>query len=237
MSRPAPESAPESGPQKRVAVVLAGCGYLDGAEIAEAVLSLLALDRAGAAVQCAAPDKPQHHVIDHVTGEPTGETRNVLTEAARIARGRIVGLSEIRAADFDAVFLPGGFGAAKNLSTVAFDGAKATVDPEVARVLREFRAAGKPIGAVCIAPAVVVAVLREGTVTIGDDADTAAAIVAMGGTNIACTVSEVHVDRTRRIVSAPAYMYGDARITNVAAGIDKAVAAMLELVGQPPELT
>ncbi len=215
--------------QKRVAVVLSGCGYLDGAEIHEAVLTLLALDRAGAAVQCAAPDKPQHHVVDHLTGTPTDESRNVLHEAARLARGRIVPLSTIRAEDFDAVFLPGGFGAAKNLSTVAFDGPAATVDPDLVRVLRAFRAAGKPIGAVCIAPAVVVAALREGAVTIGDDAGTAAAIEAMGGAHVACPVTELHVDRERRIVTAPAYMYGEARIADVAAGIEKAVAATLEL--------
>ncbi len=214
---------------KRVAVVLAGCGYLDGAEIHEAVVTLLALDRAGATVQCAAPDKPQMHVVDHRTGQPTGETRNVLTEAARIARGNIVPLDAIHAADFDALFLPGGFGAAKNLSTVAIDGAAASVDPQVARVIREFRAAGKPIGAVCIAPAVLVAALREGEVTIGDDAGTAGAIAAMGGSHVACGVTELHVDRARRIVTAPAYMYGQERIANVAAGIEKAVAATLEL--------
>jgi enhancing lycopene biosynthesis protein 2 len=215
--------------EKRVAVILSGCGYLDGSEIQEAVLALLALDRAGAKVQCAAPDKPQHHVLDHRTGTPMPDSRNVLVEAARIARGNIVPLATIRAVDFDAVFLPGGYGAAKNLSTLAFDGPSATVDPELVRVLREFRAANKPIGAVCIAPAVLVAALHEGEVTIGDDAGTAAAIVAMGGSHAACPVTELHVDRARRIVTAPAYMYGDARISAVAAGIDKAVAATLEL--------
>lgn len=217
-------------PQKRVAVVLSGAGHLDGAELHEAVLTLLALDRAGAAVQCAAPDKAQLHVVDHLTGQPVpGETRNVLHEAARVARGRVVPLGAIRAADFDAVFLPGGYGAAKNLSTVAIDGPNARVDAELARVLKEFRAAGKPIGAVCIAPAVLVAALREGEVTIGDDEGTAAAIRAMGGSHFACPVTEMHVDRERKIVTAPAYMYGDARIADVAAGIDKAVAATLEL--------
>lgn len=214
----------------RVAVVLAGCGYLDGAEITEAVLTLLTLDRAGAAVRCFAPDKPQYHVVDHLTGTPTGETRNVLHEAARIPRGKIQPLSELDPSEFDALFLPGGFGAAKNLSTVAFDGPNATVEPDLVQVLRAFRAAEKPIGAVCIAPAVVVAALREGEVTIGDDAGTAAAIAAMGGANVSCPVDVMHVDTARKLVTAPAYMYGNARISGVAAGIEAAVHATLELV-------
>jgi enhancing lycopene biosynthesis protein 2 len=202
---------------------------MDGSEIHEAVISLLALDRAGATYLCAAPDKDQHHVIDHLGKAPTAETRNVLRESARIARGRVVPLAEIRAADFDAVFLPGGFGAAKNLSSVAFDGPGAKVDPDLQRVLREFRAAGKPIGAVCIAPAVVVCALGEGSVTIGDDPGTAGAIAAMGGEHACCPVTEMHVDRARKLVTAPAYMYGGARISEVAAGIERAVSAMLEL--------
>jgi enhancing lycopene biosynthesis protein 2 len=215
----------------RVVVILAGCGYLDGAEVREAVITLLALDRAGAVVQCAAPDIPQAHVMNHLTNTvEEGATRNVLVESARIARGAIVPLAAIRADDYDAVFLPGGFGAAKNLSTVAFDGPAARVDPEVARVLRAFRAAGKPIGAVCIAPAVVVRALGEGEVTIGDDAGTAGAIRAMGGIHCDCPVDEMHVDTARRIVTAPAYMYGDASISGVAAGIEAAVGATLALV-------
>lgn len=213
----------------RVVVVLSGCGHMDGSEVHEAVISLLAIDRAGATYQCAAPDKPQHHVVDHLAKQPTGEGRNVLRESARIARGNVVPLSSVRAADYDACFLPGGLGAAKNLSTVAFDGAGATVDADLQRVLREFRAAGKPIGAVCIAPAVLVRALGEGEVTIGDDPGTAGAIAAMGGQHVCCPVTEMHVDRARKLVSAPAYMYGGARISEVAAGIERAVAATLEL--------
>lgn len=216
--------------QKRVAVILAGCGYLDGAEIREAVLSLLALDRLGAAVQCAAPDKPQMHVVDHLTGTPVaGATRNVLQESARIARGQVVPLTTIHAAEFDALMLPGGFGVAKNLCTLAVDGPAAQVDPDVARVLREFRAAGKPIGAVCISPALVVAALREGDVTVGDDVGVGQAIGAMGGHAVVLPVREAHVDRARKIVTAPAYMYGDARLADIAAGIDACVAQLLEL--------
>src|SRR5687768_11953563 len=118
----------------------------------EAVVTLLTLSRIGAEVQCTAPDKNQLHVIDHRSGQVTGETRNCLTEAARIARGNIVPLSGIRAQDYDAVFIPGGFGAAKNLNTFAVDGPACSIDPEVERVLKEFRAANKPIGAVCMGP-------------------------------------------------------------------------------------
>ncbi len=213
---------------KRALVVLSGCGHLDGSEIHEAVLTLLAFDRAGAAVQCAAPNKPQVDVIDHLAHTPTAETRNVLTESARIARGKVVDLASVNVEDFDLVFLPGGYGAAKNLSTIATEGADASVDPDLLRVLRAFRAAGKPIGAVCIAPAVLVAALREGSVTIGNDPGTAAAIVAMGGEHAGCPVTEMHVDQARKIVTAPAYMY-NAGIADVSRGIEAAVNAALEL--------
>jgi enhancing lycopene biosynthesis protein 2 len=214
--------------KKKVLVVLSGCGHLDGSEIHEAVVSLLALDRAGAGVQCAAPDKAQMHVVDHLAGAPTAESRNVLVEAARIARGKIVPLAAVQAADYDAIWLPGGYGAAKNLSTVATQGAAASVDPELVRLLRAFRAQAKPIGAVCIAPAVLVAALREGEVTIGNDEGTAGAIRAMGGEHHACPVTEMHVDKARKIVTAPAYMYA-ASIGDVATGIERAVAALLAL--------
>jgi enhancing lycopene biosynthesis protein 2 len=212
-----------------VCVILSGSGVFDGSEIHEAVITLLALARAGATYRCAAPDKPQMHVIDHLRGRvAAGETRNVLVEAARIARGQITALSEIDAGDFDAVFLPGGFGAAKNLSTFAVDGAGGQADAELVRVLGDFRAAGKPIGAVCIAPAVLVMALGEGEVTIGSDAGTAAAIQAMGGAHVACPVTEMHVDAARKLVTAPAYMV-DTSIDRVAAGIEKAVTATLDL--------
>jgi enhancing lycopene biosynthesis protein 2 len=213
----------------KVCVILSGCGVFDGSEIHEAVIALLTLSRAGATATCAAPDKPQMHVINHFAGEPAeGETRNVLVESARIARGKITPLADIQASDFDAVFLPGGFGAAKNLSDFAIQGANGTADPDLVRVLREFRAADKPIGAVCISPAVLVLALGEGEVTIGRDADTASAIAAMGGSHVSCPVTEMHIDTARRIVTAPAYML-DASIADVATGIEKAVHATLGL--------
>ncbi len=214
-----------------VCVTLSGCGYLDGAEIHEAVIPLLALFRAGASVQCAAPNKVQMHVVDHLSGDvASGEQRNVLVESARIARGAIIPLSEVQATDYDAVFLPGGFGAAKNLSNLAVAGPKGAADPELVRVLGDFHSAGKPIGAVCISPAVTVMALGKGSVTIGSDPGTADAIGAMGGSHTDCPVTGHHVDTENKIVTAPAYMC-DASIAEVADGIEKAVASTLELCG------
>ncbi len=212
-----------------VCVVLSGCGYLDGAEVNEAVITLLSLARGGASYQCAAPDRAQMHVVDHRSGQPIdGESRNALTEAARIARGAIIPLADVSADDYDAIFLPGGYGAAKNLSDLAVRGPEGSADPTLVSLLEAFSAADKPIGAVCISPAVVVMALRRGTVTIGNDAGTAGAIAAMGGAHSDCPVTGLHVDRDNRIVTAPAYMY-DASIADVATGIEAAVAATLEL--------
>ena len=144
----------------KVGVVLSGCGVYDGAEIHESVLTLLALDRAGAEAVCLAPDVAQRHVVNHLTGQPAeGETRNVLVEAARIARGKVRSLAGFDAGTLDALVLPGGFGAAKNLCDFAFRGADCEVHPEVARVVRAVHAAGKPVGAVCIAPVILARLL------------------------------------------------------------------------------
>lgn len=219
-----------SGP--RVAVVLSGCGFLDGAEINEAVISLLALNRAGARVSVYAPDKPQMHVVDHLLGAPAeGQTRNVLTESARIARGHIKPLAELSHDGFDALFLPGGFGVAKNLSDFAVRGTEGSVEPDLVRVLKGFRGADKPIGAVCISPAVVVLALHEGQVTIGSDAGTAAAIEALGGDHQVCPVSEAVVDVERKLATAPAFME-DVQLADVASGIEQAVAATLSMIKQ-----
>ncbi len=215
----------------RVGVLLSGCGFLDGSEIHEAVLTMLHLDRSGAGIVCLAPRGPQRDVVDHAAGQPAaGERRDMLTEAARIARGRIRDLAEVRATDLDALVLPGGFGAAKNLCDYAVNGKDAKALPEVARLLREMHAAKKPIGAVCIAPAVVAAVLGPSapTLTIGEDPGTAQALQAMGARHQACPVTGFHVDEHNRIVSTPAYMF-DARIGDVSRGIEQLVQAVLQL--------
>lgn len=213
---------------KNILVILSGSGVYDGSEIHEAVIALLALASAGASVTCSAPNKNQLHVINHATGDVMDETRNVLVEAARISRGNILDLSTVDQGDYDGVFLPGGFGAAKNLCTFAVEGADCSIDADVKRVLKDFHNAGKPIGAVCIAPAVVVKALGGVTVTIGQDEGTAAALSAMGGTHAPQAVTECHVDAANKVVTAPAYML-EAPIDKVAVGIQAAVTEVLRL--------
>jgi len=214
----------------RVGVVLSGCGFLDGSEIHEAVLTLLALDRAGAEVVCLAPDMPQTSVVDHAAGQPARETRGVLAESARIARGKIRKAAEVQVAELDALVLPGGYGAAKNLCDFASAGARARVQADVQRLVHEMHRAKKPIGAWCIAPAVLAASLKGARpkLTIGDDAGTAAALEALGAQHVKCAVQEVCVDEEQRLVTTPAYMYA-ARIGDVSTGIERAVAALLKL--------
>lgn len=215
---------------KTIGVLLSGCGVYDGAEIHEAVLTLLALDRAGADIVCMAPDVAQMHVINHLTGEESGETRNVLVESARIARGAIRNLKDVSAAELDGLIIPGGFGAAKNLSDFAVKGAQAEVNPEVKRIISEMSAAGKPVGAICIAPATLTRAIadRHPEVTIGNDVGTAAAIESMGGRHRACTVDTIHVDEANRIVTTPAYMLGPS-IKDVAVGIEKLVTQVMSM--------
>jgi enhancing lycopene biosynthesis protein 2 len=215
---------------KRIGVLLSGCGVYDGSEIHEAVLTLLALDRAGATVVCTAPDVAQMHVVNHLNGEETGEVRNVLVESARIARGEIRNLKDVSAADLDGLILPGGFGAAKNLSDFAVKGSQAAVHPEVGRILKEMVSAGKPVGAICIAPATLTRALSERApeVTIGNDAGTAAAIERMGGRHRPCTVDTIHVDQKNRIVTTPAYMLGPG-IKEIAVGIEKLVGQVMAM--------
>jgi len=215
----------------RVAVVLAGCGVYDGAEVNEAVLTLLALEQQGATYQCFAPNIDQLHVINHLTGEVmAGETRNVLVEAARIARGKVQDLKEARAEDFDALVVPGGFGAAKNLSDFAVKGSAMTVQADFLRFAKAMHRAAKPIGLICIAPTMAAQICGAGAeCTIGNDADTAAAITAMGGRHIECPVEKSVVDTRNKLVTTPAYMLAN-RVSEAAAGISDCVKNVLALV-------
>ena len=218
----------------KVGVVLSGCGFLDGAEIFESVATLYHLEQAGAEIVAMAPDVNQHHVVDHLTGEEMpGETRNVLRESARIVRGEIQDIAEISAEDLDALIFPGGYGVAKNLSSYAFEGVDATVQEEVNRLAREMVAAHKPIGIICIAPAMMAKVL-EGTginaqMTIGNDRQTAEHLEEMGATHVACGVTKHITDKKNKIVSTPAYMLAK-KIGETWTGIEGLVQEVLALI-------
>lgn len=218
----------------RVGVILSGCGVQDGAEIHEAVLTLLALDEAGADVVCMAPNRPQARVVDHLTGKEMEEKRNVLVESARIARGKIKDIAKVKAEELDAVILPGGFGAALNLCDFAKAGDKATVDPDVKRLLTAMHKAGKPIGAVCIAPAVLAGVLGAHGVqlTIGNDKETASALGRMGAKHVTCAVEDIVIDEEHRVITSPAYMLAGS-IKELRSGIHKVVEETLRLAAEP----
>jgi len=212
---------------KKFAIILSGCGVYDGAEIHEATLSMLAIAKNNATYEIFAPDIQQHHVINHITGEEMQETRNVLVESARIARGKIRTLTDFSADAYDGLLIPGGFGAAKNLSDWAFNGPGGNVLPEVARVIREMADAGKPIGALCISPVLIVKTLEGARVTIGSDSDTAGAIEKTGATHVTTTHGEVVMDERYNLFTTPCYML-DATITQIADGAGNIVKAMLE---------
>ncbi len=218
----------------KVAVVLSGCGVFDGSEIHEAVSTLIHLSRLGADVHCYAPDTDHPNVVNHLTGEPAGEQRNILVESARIARGHVSTLTDCHAKDFDAVIFPGGFGAAMNLCDFADKGPDCTVNSEVERVLHEFRDAGKPIGMCCIAP--VIAAKAFGakggvTLTLGDDSEASKAAEAMGATHRASSVTETVTDEANHLVTTPAYMHGQAPIHQVYEGIGQMVEQTLSMIG------
>jgi enhancing lycopene biosynthesis protein 2 len=216
-------------PNKNIAVILCGCGHRDGSEIHEATLTLWAIHKHGAEYQCFAPNVMQHHVLNHCNGEEMPEQRNVLIESARIARGKIADLSQFDAAAFDGLVIPGGFGAAKNLCTYAFDGPNCAVNPDVAQAIKAMHQAGKPIGALCIAPVILAKVLGNVTVTAGQDAETAANIVKMGGIHAPTLHGEIVIDWVNKIVTTPCYML-DSRVDQIGDGADKLIQAILELI-------
>ena len=213
---------------KKIAVILSGCGNKDGAEIHESVMTLWAIHKHGAEYQCFAPDVEQHHVLNFITNQEMNEKRNVLVESARIARGDIKDLKTYKADDYDALVMPGGLGAAKNLSTFAFDGPHCFVNKEVERAVKETAAQGNPIGALCIAPAIIAKILGDVTVTIGQDSGTEAAIVKMGASHQQTTHGEIVVDKQHRVATTPCYML-DARVDQIGEGAEKLVKAVLDM--------
>ncbi|NCS62051.1 MAG: isoprenoid biosynthesis glyoxalase ElbB [Rhodoferax sp.] len=221
----------------KVAVLLSGCGHLDGAEVREAVLALLALDQHGAAFQCIAPNAPQFHVINHVTGEPVaGATRNILEESSRIARvGQCLDLALAKVADYDALVMPGGYGVAKNHCSFAFKGADADVRPDLAAFVRGFFDTKKPVGAICIAPALVALALSQtqdsAAMTLGNDAGCAAALTQLGQQNHNTpNATQIVIDEVHKLITTPAFMFDDAKLSDVSIGIGRCVAEVLKRV-------
>ncbi len=218
---------------KKIGVCLAGCGFLDGAEIREAVLTLLAIDRFGAQAVCFAPDIEQMHVVDHLRGEPVeGQVRNVLIESARIARGEISALDQVDLSQLDALIFPGGFGVAKNLCDFAVNGPDCSVEPQVEQLVQAAKERGMPMGFLCIAPALAAAIFKgqpSAELTIGSDAGTAAALETLGAQHVSTQANEAHVDAANKVVSTAAYMC-DAPLSDIADGIHQLVEQTLALV-------
>lgn len=215
---------------KKVAVILAGCGNLDGSEITEAVSALIALTELGAQVTCFAPS------IDFQTKsypglESPSVTRNTLIEAARIARGKIHNLNELNQKEFDALVIPGGYGAATHLSSFASQGSKAKILPDLQKIIMEFHGASKPIGAICIAPSLLALALGQENVnvTIGNDADTASELERTGAHHSQCLVNDYISDRDHKVLTTPAYMYGNASSFEVFTGIRKMIQELVEM--------
>ena len=218
----------------KVGVVLSGCGVNDGAEIHESVITMLFLDRAGAEMVLMAPNIDQLHVINHATGkEIEGESRNVLVESARIARGEIKDIVDVTSEDIDALIFPGGFGVAKNLCDYAMAGANCSVNPDVFRLVSEVHSAEKPIGVICISPAMMGKVMEKMgekvSLTIGNDEQTANDLITMGAKHVTCPVQEIVVDKDKKVVSTPAYMLAG-RISEAADGIEKLVKEVINLI-------
>ncbi|MCX7697267.1 MAG: isoprenoid biosynthesis glyoxalase ElbB [Bacteroidales bacterium] len=215
---------------KRVAVILSGCGVFDGSEIHEAIMSMLAIDQLGGEYTLFAPNKNQAHVIDHLNGEISKETRNVLVEAARIARGKIQPLENLSANDFDALVIPGGYGVAKNLSDYAFKGENFSVDPVFENIVKAFYKAKKPIAALCIAPVVIAKIIGQDVqVTIGSDQNTAGHINQFGAKHVETNATGVVVDKNHKIVTTPCYMLAS-RISEIYEGAYKAIKELFELM-------
>ena len=214
----------------KIGIVLSGCGVNDGSEIHEAVITMLELDKAGADMLLMAPNIDQLHVINHATGEEMDDSRNVLVESARISRGDIEDIAVVTSENVDALIFPGGFGVAKNLSDYAMAGVECSVNPDVLRLSREVHNEGKPIGAICIAPAIMATVLSgETELTVGFDEQTASDIDAMGAKHVLCPVDEIVVDKEKKVVSTPAYMEAKS-IKEAALGIEKLVAEILNMI-------
>ena len=225
----------------KIGVLFSGCGVYDGAEIQEAVLAMLEIDRMGAEAVCIGIDAPQHHVVNHLNGEEMTESRNMMVEAARIARGNMIAIQEVVPADLDALVIPGGFGSAKNFTTWAFDGPNASIRPDVKLLLVNLVNIGKPIVALCVSP-IVLAKAFEGSaihasMTIGSKhaaspyeiAGFEAGLQQTGAETADCSLGSVHIDQENKLITAPCYMM-EARISEIHANIQAAFQALKSML-------
>ncbi|ASI48050.1 MAG: isoprenoid biosynthesis glyoxalase ElbB [Anaplasma ovis] len=213
------------------AVLLSGCGHMDGSEIRESVLVLLELDRLGVKFQCCAPDVQQHDVVNHASKSTESQARNILVESARIARGEVVNIEKVNVPEFDMLIVPGGFGVAKNFSNLISQNGPVSVVDSVKDLIRGFHRARKAIGGVCIAPAVIAAALGELVkvkVTLGDDTD--GIISRCGGEHVVCPTDGFVVDEKNMVFSCSAYMRED-RLHKIHLGIQKMVEGMVKFCG------
>lgn len=213
---------------KKIAIILAGCGHLDGAEIRESIITLLELDKHDVNVSIFAPNIDQSDVVNHITGKPMNETRNVLIESARIARGQIKDTKELKPSDFNALIMPGGFGVAKNLATIASQGTKGSVSPEIKTIIQQFFKLKKPIGAICISPAIIAKALQElaiPTLTLGEHNNM---LEAFGANEKICQANMIAIDNDNKLVSTPAYML-DEKLSNIAKGIENLVNQIVKM--------
>lgn len=225
----------------KIGVLLSGCGVYDGAEIQESVLTLLSIEEIGATAVCISVDKPQHHVINHITGEEMNESRNMMTESARISRGEVTNILDINPADIDALVIPGGFGSAKNFTDWAFNGPDGIILPEVKLLLVNLINIGKPIAALCVSPVVLSKAIEgsnlSATLTIGTDKENSpydiqgfsVGLQKVGASTKMKSIREILVDTENKIVTAPCYMM-DASILDVRKNIRSAIEALRDLI-------
>lgn len=215
---------------KKIAIILSGCGVYDGAEIHESVMTMLAITKQGAEYEIYAPNREQHHVVNHITGEEMSEKRNILIESARIARGNIKPLEELNVQNIDAVIFPGGFGVAKNFCNYAFKGADYTISKDIEIVITDAVNAKIPVGALCISPVLLAKALKNPKITIGNDANTSAHIEQQGAIHEITNKDGVAIDENYKLVTAPCYML-EATVADIAAGAENVVQAILKMIG------
>ncbi len=225
----------------KIGVLLSGNGVYDGSEIHESVLTLLAIDENRGQALCFAPNINQHHVVNHLSGNEMNEQRNVLIEAARIARGAITDLAEVTSASLDALVVPGGFGAAKNLTKWAFSGPEGEINQQVKRIITEMVQSKKPIVGLCMGPTVIAKALEDTGLkqhlTVGTTKETSpyeidaisAGMEKIGAVVEMKTIKEISIDVENRIISAPCYMM-EGSITDVRDNIKQAIDELFEML-------